>query len=411
MSSPALTRSQITAWRNAVLVTFALSGLAVATWMSRVPAVRDELAVSTTTLGFVLFGIAVGSMVGLTISSHVIAHVGTARTVLLALGIGVLGLPLAAVGSAVGSPLVAFLGLVVFGFGNGLCDVGMNVAGASNERALGRTIMPLFHALFSGGTVVGVGIGALAEAWGVPILVHVSVVTVAILAAVIVAVRFYQDEEHDVPASPGEEAPRGWRSRLSAWAEPRTLLIGLVVLGMAFAEGSANDWLPLAMVDGHGLDNATGALVLAVFLTAMTTGRVLGGAVLDRFGRVPVLRVSALLAALGLGFIIFGSTPVLAVVGAVLWGLGAALGFPVGMSAAADDPARAAARVSAVATIGYVAFLAGPPLIGFLADQIGLLWALTVVLALVALAGAASSAAREPRPALRGEPEVPASRG
>ena len=411
MTSPALTRPQITAWRNAVFVTFALSGLAVATWMSRVPAVRDQLGVSTTTLGFVLFGIAVGSMVGLTISSHAIAHVGTARTVLLALGIGVLGLPLAAVGSALGSPFLVFLGLTVFGFGNGMCDVAMNVAGAANERALGRTIMPLFHALFSGGTVLGVGIGALAEAWKVPILVHVSIITVVVLAATAVAVRFYQHEEHDVPESAASDAPRGWRSRLSAWLEPRTLLIGLIVLGMAFAEGSANDWLPLAMVDGHGLDNAAGAVVLAVFLAAMTTGRVAGSWVLDRFGRVPVLRGSAVLAAIGLAFLIFGPSPALAVVGAVFWGLGASLGFPVGMSAAADDPARAAARVSAVATIGYVAFLAGPPLIGFLADQIGLLWALSVVLVLVALAGVASSAAREPRPALRGEPRVPSRRG
>jgi fucose permease len=411
VTAPALTRPQITAWRNAVLVTFALSGLAVATWMSRVPAVRDELGVSTTTLGFVLFGIAVGSMIGLTLSSHVIAHVGTARTVLLALGFGVLGLPLAAVGSAMASPFLAFLGLAVFGLGNGACDVAMNVAGAANERALGRTIMPLFHALFSVGTVLGVGIGALAEVWHVPILVHVSIVSVAILAAIAVVVRFYQHEEHDVPEQTRADEPRGWRSRLSAWREPRTLLIGLVVLGMAFAEGSANDWLPLAMVDGHGLDNATGAVVLAVFLAAMTTGRVLGGFVLDRFGRVPVLRASAVLAALGLSLLIFGPSPVLAVIGAVLWGLGASLGFPVGMSAAADDPARAAARVSAVATIGYVAFLAGPPLIGFLADQVGLLLALTVVLVLVALAGAVSGAAREPRPALRGEPGVPASRG
>ncbi|MCU1570234.1 MAG: major facilitator superfamily 1 [Naasia sp.] len=404
MSAPALTRRQVTGWRNAVFVTFALSGFAIATWLSRVPAVRDELGVSTSTLGLVLFGIAVGSIIGLVLSSHVIAKAGTARGVLFGLGVGVLGLPVAAFGSQLGQPVLCFAGLLVFGAGSGLCDVAMNVSGAANERVIGRAIMPLFHAMFSAGTVLGVGIGALAEAWGVPVLVHVSAATAVLLVAVVVTLRWYQPEHSESSGTSAHEArTEGWRTRLAVWREPRTLLIGLIVLGMAFTEGSANDWLPLAMVDGHGLDNATGAVVLGVFLVSMTIGRVLGVFVLDRFGRVPVLRASAGLAAIGLGVIIFVPSPELAVVGAVLWGLGASLGFPVGMSAAADEPRRAAARVSAVATIGYVAFLVGPPLIGFLADQVGLLLALGVVLVLVALAGLVSHSARE-LPAADGAP-------
>lgn len=165
---------------------------------------------------------------------------------------------------------------------------------------------------------------------------------------------------------------------------------------MTFAEGSANDWLSLAMVDGHGVDHATGATIFAVFVAAMTVGRVAGAFLLDRYGRVRVLRVSAVAAAIGLSMVIFGPTVAFAVVGVVFWGLGSALGFPVGMSAAGDDPRNAAARVSAVATIGYGSFLIGPPLIGVLGDRVGLLHALAVVLVLVALAGACSSAAREP---------------
>jgi MFS family permease len=184
---------------------------------------------------------------------------------------------------------------------------------------------------------------------------------------------------------------------MAIWLEPRTLLIGLLVLGMAFTEGSANDWLALAMVDGHGVDNATGALVFGIFVTAMTAGRVGGVFLLDRFGRVPVLRVSALLAAVGLVTMIVARNPGLAAAGVVAWGLGSALGFPVGMSAAADDPKTAAARVSAVATIGYLAFLVGPPLVGFVGEQVGLLNALLIVLGLVAVAGIVSPAAREPR--------------
>jgi MFS family permease len=182
---------------------------------------------------------------------------------------------------------------------------------------------------------------------------------------------------------------------MAIWLEPRTLLIGLIVLGMAFAEGSANDWLAIAMVDERDVSNATGALLFGVFTAAMTIGRVVGGPLLDRFGRVPVLRASTALATVGLVTVIFVEQPVVMVIGIVLWGLGASLGFPVGMSAAADDPAKAAARVSAVATIGYCAFLAGPPLIGLLGEAVGLLNALLVVAVLIVLAGSVSSAARE----------------
>jgi MFS family permease len=172
-------------------------------------------------------------------------------------------------------------------------------------------------------------------------------------------------------------------------------MIGVIVLGMAFAEGSANDWLALATVDGYGVANEIGALMFGIFVTAMTGGRLVGGFLLDRFGRVPVLRASAVLAVLGLSLVIVGGTVGVAIVGTTLWGLGSALGFPVGMSAAADDPRHAAARVSIVATIGYAAGLIGPPLIGGLGEQFGLLNALLVVLVLVAAAGMCSGAARE----------------
>lgn len=403
----ALSRSEIRAWRNALFVTFGLAGLALSTWLSRVPAIRDQLDVSTSIIGIVLFGIAAGSIVGLTASSHVIARFGATRSVLFGLGFGVLGLPLAAFGASIGSVWLTFAGLVVFGAGNGMCDVSMNVSGAANERAIKRAIMPIFHAMFSAGTVIGTGIGAGAEALGVPVLVHCAVMTVVILVTLLIAVRWFQSELVGVdPEDDGREHAReGWRERLSAWRETRTLLIGAIALGMAFAEGSANDWLALAMVDGHGLANDQAALMLALFLLSMTAGRFAGVKLLDRFGRVPVLRGSAVSAMLGLGLIIFVPNPAVAIIATVLWGLGASLGFPVGMSAAADDPRKAAGRVSAVATIGYLAFLAGPPMIGFLGDHVGLLNGLIPVLVLIALSGLASSAAREPektRPDQRG---------
>ncbi len=401
-----LSRRQLLAWRNSMFVIFTVPGLAMASWVARLPAVRDTLGASTAEVGILLFGIAAGSIVGLLASSHIIARLGARTTMRIAVPIGTLGFVVAGVLATFAPNFgLLFAALALFGASFSIWDVAMNVSGAANERLLGRAIMPIFHAFFSFGTMVGAGLGSLAEATGVPIAVHLGLIGVVMLVVVFLAVRHSQSE-HTLADGEQELADddhsKSWRGRLGIWREPRTLFIGLIVLGMAFAEGSANDWLAIAMVDGHGVDNASGAFVFGIFVTSMTAGRLAGVKLLDRFGRVPVLRGSALLAAIGLLILIFGPNPWVAGVGVVLWGLGAALGFPVGMSAAADDPKTAAARVSAVATIGYCAFLVGPPLIGFLGDHFGILGGLLVVLLLVAIAGFASGAAREP--AASGQP-------
>ena len=415
-----LTRSEIVRWRNAVFLIFALSGIGLASWIARTPAIRDSLGASTFQMGLIVFGVAAGAIVGLTLSSHVIARFGSKATIAGSVTVGGLGIVIVGVGATMTLTPLVVVGLALFGLGNGMCDVAMNVEGAANERALGRTVMPLFHASFSMGTIVGAGIGAAAEQFGVPIVVHLAVIGAVMVAAVLVSVRFLQPDPFATAEQPGSgsgsgsesenaaEESSGWKTRLAIWRDRRTLLIGVIVLGMAFAEGSANDWLALAMVDGHGVDNATGALVFGIFVTAMTVGRVGGVFLLDTFGRVPVLRVSAALAGLGLLVVIFAPAAWLAGVGVVLWGLGSALGFPVGMSAAADDPRNAAARVSAVATIGYLAFLVGPPLIGFIGERVGLLNALLLVLSLVAVAGIVSPAARKPQElaGVAGEPQA-----
>jgi fucose permease len=257
--------------------------------------------------------------------------------------------------------------------------------------------MPRLHAGFSLGTVAGALLGAGAAALGFPLPAQLVLTAVLALAAVAVATRSF------LPAEPAaEDAHRGGSGVGRAWREPRTLLVGVLTLAFAFTEGSANDWLAVALVDGHGIAESTAAVGFAVFVAAMTAFRMVGGALLDRFGRVAVLRAGGVTALLGL--LLFVTAPGLpfALTGAVLWGAGAALGFPVGMSAAADDPARAAARVSVVSSIAYTAFLAGPPLIGFVAEVTGVLQALLVVLVVLAVGLLAAGATRPLRPAAAG---------
>jgi MFS family permease len=134
--------------------------------------------------------------------------------------------------------------------------------------------------------------------------------------------------------------------------------------------------------------------VVGTFVTAMTLARLFGGPAIERWGRVAVLRVTAVSAAVGVTLVIADVAVPLVLAGALLWGAGASLGFPIGMSSAADDPLRAAIRVSVAGSIGYGAFLAGPPLIGLLAEEFGVLRALLVVYGAVAIGLAASGAAR-----------------
>jgi fucose permease len=384
----------LAAWRNAVFVIFTLQGFTFAGWASRVPEVRDILHASTADMGLVLGGLAVGAVGGLLASSHIISWLGATRTIQVLYSIASLGMlgAGAVVAFAPSLPVLVVL-LAVFGAGTSIVDVAMNLSGAANERAIGRTLMPLFHAFFSLGTVAGAALGSLLLLLGVPIGVHLIGTGVLAVVVNLALVRHLRPAEHE-PEHGEEPAASGWRLRLAVWRDPRILLIGLVILGMAFAEGSANDWLNLAMVDGHHVTQAAGAAIYAVFVAAMTVGRVAGVPLLDRFGRVPVLRVSAVAAVIGLVLVIVVPSVPVAIIGVVLWGLGAALGFPVGMSAAADDPSTATASVSAVATIGYCAFLIGPPVIGFLGQQFGILNAFVVVLVLIALAGLVSGAAR-----------------
>ena len=391
-TSPSIPRERVTTARLAVFVTFTLAGLVFASWAARIADTKQSLGLTAGQLGLTLFAASVGSVVGLPLAGRISERIGATRAVALGMGLSLAGL--LAVGLVVDAhgPRAAVAGGLFFiGMGVGVWDVSMNLEGADVERHLGTSVMPHFHAAFSGGTVVSALIGAAMSRAGVPLTVHFLGAAVVTVALGWWALPRFLPRSTEQPA-----AARAARKRhRSAWLEPRTLLIGVVVFAAAFTEGTANDWLAVAFVEGHDLQQWMGVLAFATFLTFMTVGRIAGTGLLDRYGRVPVLRVSFALAALGAALVILGSSWV-AFVGTAVWGVGAALGFPVGMSASADEPERAAARMSVVATIGYAAFLAGPPVLGLLGDRVGVLHSLTVVGALAILALAVVPAVRKP---------------
>jgi predicted MFS family arabinose efflux permease len=361
---------------RATYAAFITTGFIFASWASRIPQVRDRLGLSPAEVGLVLLAIAVGSLVALPLSGGIVHRFGSRQTVTVLAAVDGLAMGVVALGYLAGVVPVV-IGLVVFGFAQGGWDVAMNVQGAVVEQRLGRSIMPRFHAGFSLGTVAGAMLGAAMVALDVPVTPHLLAVAAFIAAFVPFAVRTFVPDTDDTQAA--SEPGAGTSRTLRAWREPRTLMVGVLVLMFAFAEGTGNDWTSIALIDGYGVSATLGTLGFAVFLAAMTLGRWYGHHLLDRYGRVPVVGSLAAASLCGvLMFILGGSTPV-AFAGAVLWGIGLSLGFPVGMSAAADEPAMAPARVSVVASLGYCAFLAGPPLVGFLGETFTVLSAVSAV--------------------------------
>ncbi|MFI5893159.1 MFS transporter [Actinoplanes sp. NPDC051513] len=374
--------------KAAVAATFVTNGLAFGGWLARAPAVRDDLHLSAAGFGLLLLCISGAAIVSIPLAGPIVQRLGPARTILVASSAMVLGLAGLGTGTLTGSVPIAAAGLVLVGAGNSAWDVSMNVEGADVERRLGRTIMPRFHAGFSLGTVLGAGMSALAAAAGLPIWAQLYLTATLTAVVTFPTVRVFLP--HTPPAA---DEPRPV-SVSQAWREPRTILIGLIMLGFGFTEGTANDWLAISLVDGYGASETVGAVGYGTFVTAMTLSRLFGGAAIERWGRVRVLRATVVCGVAGLLMVVAGLAVPLALLGGLLWGAGASLGFPVGMSAAADDPTRAAIRVSVAGSIGYAAFLAGPPLIGVLAQHLGVLQALLCVLGALLIGLLASGAAK-----------------
>lgn len=376
--------------KRAVAMVFAINGVALGSLLSRTPALKDDLDLSVSRLGLLLVCMSIGAMAALPASGAIVHRFGAAHAVLGSAAIETAGLLMGAAGVALGTEVMTGAGLLVMGFGNSLWDVAMNVEAADVERRLDRTVMPRFHAGWSMGSVSGAGLGALCAAVGIGLTAQLAVTAALIMPVVGLGVRAF----HPIEAAADSRSTSSRSLLLAAWRDSRTLLVGLMVLAFAFTEGVANDWLAVALVEGLRSSEVVGAAGFGIFVVAMTVGRLAGGGLIDRWGRVTVLRGTAVLAAAGVTLVILAPTASWACAGAFAWGLGAALGFPTGMSAAADDPTRTALHVSVVGSIGYTAFLAGPPIVGLLGDAVGVRNALGVVLAALVVAFSAAAATR-----------------
>ncbi|WP_391487718.1 MFS transporter [Leclercia tamurae] len=376
----------------ALFMFFFIPGLLMASWATRTPAIRDILSVSTAEMGIVLFGLSIGSMSGILCSAWLVKRFGTRTVIRTTMCCAIVGMMLLSVALWFASPLAFALGLTVFGGSFGAAEVAINVEGAAIEQEMNKTVLPMMHGFYSLGTLAGAGIGMALTATGLAATTHILLAALVCIAPVLLGITAIPDGNGRNVAGETKTGEKG----LPFYRDMQLMLIGVVVLAMAFAEGSANDWLPLLMVDGHGFSPTSGSLIYAGFTLGMTVGRFTGGWFIDRYSRVTVVRASALLGGLGIALIIFVDVDWVAGVSVVLWGLGASLGFPLTISAASDTGPDAPTRVSVVATTGYLAFLVGPPLLGFLGEHYGLRSAMLVVLGLVMIAALVARAVAKP---------------
>ena len=383
---------QLRMW--ALFMFFFLPGLLMASWATRTPAIRDILSVSTAEMGIVLFGLSIGSMSGILCSAFFVKRFGTRTVIRTTMSCAIVGMMILSLALHLSSAWVFAIGLAIFGASFGSAEVAINVEGAVVEREMKKTVLPMMHGFYSLGTLVGAGVGMAVTAFGLPAVWHIMVAGLVGIAPIFIAIKAIPDGTGRNEAEDAHHQEKG----VPFWRDMQLMLIGVVVLAMAFAEGSANDWLPLLMVDGHGFSPTSGSLIYAGFTLGMTVGRFTGGWFIDRYSRVTVVRASALMGALGIALIIFVDSPWVAGVSVILWGLGASLGFPLTISAASDTGPDAPTRVSVVATTGYLAFLVGPPLLGFLGEHYGLRSAMLAVLALVLIAALVAKAVAKPEP-------------
>jgi HAD superfamily hydrolase (TIGR01509 family) len=378
------------ATRFAVTLVFLADGVMIGSWAARIPAVQHHAGLTNAQLGAALFAMSLGAVAAMPLAGWAGGRVGS-RTVVTAALLGAAA-SLFATSLATGLAALA-VALAFFGASFGAVNVSANVQGIALERLYGRPILSSFHAAFSGGGLLGAGLGAVAAAVGLSARGHLGAVGLVLgVAALLLAPRLLETEREEAPARTFARPPRP------------LLVLGAAAFFTLLAEGAAADWSAVYLSHSLGATAAVAALGYTGFSLAMATSRTVGDRLNARFGPVALARGGGLLAAGGLGVgLISGSAPA-AIVGFLAMGAGLGVVVPVLFRAAGSTPGVSAGiGVASVSVIGWLGFLSGPPAIGVAAGAVGLRAALViVVVAALLLALLARSARPRDRIALDG---------
>jgi MFS family permease len=354
--------------RASVAAIFFINGAATANWLVRIPAVQQKLGLSAGALGIALLGVAAGALIAMPRAGHLVARYGSrpvTRVGAIAFGATFLFPSLAP------NALALVLALVALGAGHGTLDVAMNAQAAAVERRYGRPIMSGFHALWSAGGLVGASMGGFVAGHGIGPVTHL--ITTGLVAGCLATAVTRGMLPASADAATGETAP----------ARPRGILLtlGIMAFCVLLGEGAMADWSALYMRDVTSATAGLAAAGYASFSLAMAAGRFAGDRLTLRFGATPLVRGGGALAALGLAFALTITSPWSAIVGFAAVGAGFSVAFPLMLAKAGALPGTSSGTaIATVSVFGYAGFLAGPPLIGFVAQASSLRGGLAVVI-------------------------------
>jgi MFS family permease len=352
----------------AVALLFAVNGLIIGGFGGGLPSIRERLDISTTHIAIMLFAAGGAGIVAMQIAGRLSDAIG-ARRVALA------GLPLliaaAATFAFATTYPVAIVAAVLLGLGNGTMDVAMNAVGVQVEAARKRPIMSTFHALWSVGGFVGAG-SVLLMATLLNLRGAAIVMPLMLFLTALAVVAFVVAYKITPPTAVVQHSVGGVRTKIPsiAW------LLAIMAMAFGLSEGTATDWSALHVTEVAQVDSTTGSLGLVAVSGFMVVIRLLGDRLVARFGRRAVVRFGGICAAVGYGTVTLVSGLPLLLVGWALVGLGVGMIAPQVYAVAGHI---GGGRVLAVVvTFGYAAFLAGPALVGFLVNLLGLHHAMAV---------------------------------
>ncbi|MGO1538710.1 MAG: MFS transporter [Leucobacter sp.] len=360
--------------RLATFLTFTAAGFLIAVWLVHIPAVREQTGISHDVLGFTFLALGAGTFLAMQVSGALVGRVGTKPIMIGGVALMAATLVLPAF-TWDGWSLAA--ALFCFGFANGICEVAMNAEAVEIEIDLRRPVMSSFHAMFSVGTALGAGAGALLQMTNLGIVMSfiiVSVIGFGIAAAIMAL----------LPARPLERFGVREEARAESGTKNHSLRIRIIILGvlaflMMLAEGVANDWSALHATEQFSADASTAALAYGTFAVAMTIGRFTVDRIVMAFGPVFVVRYGSLLAAVGLTGVVLSPSFGISLVGWAVFALGISGIVPQIFTSSGNLPvANRQVILARVVGAGYIGMLAGPAVVGWLAE------AFTLNLALLA---------------------------
>lgn len=361
--------------RLAVAFFFAVAGLTFSSWAVRTPYLQEKLQLAKLDWGFLLLCPVASSFTATLLANFLIGRYSSRKITLIGANLVVLAIVLIGMAPSILLLAGAFL---VFGAGLGLLDIAMNDQAIALERYYGRSIMSSFHGIFSVGAMVGALIGGLAAKMAISPAFHLAGIACLLAwgcwlcsSALLSANQVVSDEIKEEMEVPLIVLPSG-----KLW------IVGAIAAAAVFIEGAMTDWSALFLKNMQAAEGVA-ALGLAAFTGTMAVGRLVGDKWIDLVGRVSAIWIGGSGAALGLLMALMSKQVVIAIIGFTVAGLGVSVLFPCLLSLAVknkDTTTTPSAAIAAVAMMGYVSMLVGPPLIGFLAHLVGLQLAFVALL-------------------------------